>query len=67
MVALGGSATSTRTGTIHFKRHRRHQKPVGVGAGFQPSIVRGEQFGLLTRTATESVSSCMTIKSSLRF
>jgi hypothetical protein len=32
-------------------------KPDGVGAGFQFSILKGEQSGLLTRMATESVSS----------
>jgi len=33
-------------------------KPVGAWAGFQLSILKGGQSGLLTRMATETVSSC---------
>jgi len=43
-------------------------RPDGVGAVFQPSIVTGEQFGLLTRIATmDSGSLCTPMKSGLRF
>ena len=38
-------------------------KPDGVGAAFQPWTHRGERFGLWTRMAMESVSSCVPMKS----
>jgi len=38
-------------------------KPVGVWAGSQPLILRGERSGLLTPIATESVSLCARTKS----
>jgi hypothetical protein len=44
------------------------KKPDGVGAAFQPMIVKGEQSGLLTHIATtESVSLCARTRSLLRF
>jgi len=36
---------------------------VGVWAGFQLSILKGERFGLRTRIATEDVSLCVPMKS----
>jgi hypothetical protein len=38
-------------------------KPDGVGAALQPWILAGERSGLLTRTATESVSLWVRMKS----